>query len=815
MSVRDVESVVKVVTYSLILIFKFRDKRINSKKMHIFFSSCHFLRLVRQFMMKTDAEIYEVPTALLKRVLQKHGCFNAHLDLGNILIFGSDFLPKVLKQPRWLLVQTPYCTARWVCAISLPIRKLHNGCFASNQLYHNLFVMKPKSPIQIFPETLQQTSIPSAITARVSLLNSSQTSSDIVEKLKKFFNSKKYLQPGDLFQVDKGLLFKVHSIDASKSVKKNIGYFVENQKSSLFQLASIPSLQFSVTQKLKKIPTELSFSTFEEIRNCTISNRPPSLSGYCDFVHKLIAPFIAHGTPDFTNRNACLALPTFLMTGPSGSGKRLVVKCVADALGLEFVEVSCLSLLGESSKASELRIRNAFENAHQVSPAILYFTDIEVIGKSREGSVSDFRILRFFVSEIHQLQMNLITDSQSPLFIVGSCRDRNKCSPDVCGALLHKINIASLSDDQRITTFRWLLEERSLLVNTPLEDLARRMHGFLLGDLKAVISIATRHADFRVDDAISDVALIPSSSIDHAIDFVRLWQSKNMNAPTIPEVRWEDVGGLQHIITELLDTIQLPLKFPSLIENGLKRSGILLYGPPGTGKTLLAKAVATECNLHFLSIKGPELLNMYVGQSEENVRNVFQTARQASPCLIFFDELDSLAPNRGRSGDSGGVMDRVVSQLLAELDGINKSAVVFVIGATNRPDLIDPALLRPGRFDKLLFLSVNDSKEYQLSVLKALTRKFQLHPQVDLENFVLELPKYLTGADLYSLCSNAMLKNVERNIQLLNEGRVISEADRMLSAIDFQAAAGQLVPSVSAKDLSSYRELERKINQPP
>lgn len=138
-----------------------------------------------------------------------------------------------------------------------------------------------------------------------------------------------------------------------------------------------------------------------------------------------------------------------------------------------------------------------------------------------------------------------------------------------------------------------------------------------------------------------------------------------------------------------------------------------------------------------------------------------------------------------------------------------------MIGATNRPDLIDPALLRPGRFDKLLFLSVNDSKEYQLSVLKALTRKFQLHPQVDLENFVLELPKYLTGADLYSLCSNAMLKNVERNIQLLNEGRVISEADRMLSAIDFQAAAGQLVPSVSAKDLSSYRELERKINQPP
>ena len=207
------------------------------------------------------------------------------------------------------------------------------------------------------------------------------------------------------------------------------------------------------------------------------------------------------------------------------------------------------------------------------------------------------------------------------------------------------------------------------------------------------------------------------------LDVVRQWQSQSMNAPSIPEVRWEDVGGLQNVISELLDTIQLPLKYPELVDSGLKRSGILLYGPPGTGKTLLAKAVATECSLHFLSVKGPELLNMYVGQSEENVRNVFEAARRASPCLIFFDELDSLAPNRGRSGDSGGVMDRVVSQLLAELDGINKSAVVFVIGATNRPDLIDPALLRPGRFDKLLYLGVNDSKDNQLAVLKALTRK--------------------------------------------------------------------------------------------
>merc|ERR1712141_924760 len=161
----------------------------------------------------------------------------------------------------------------------------------------------------------------------------------------------------------------------------------------------------------------------------------------------------------------------------------------------------------------------------------------------------------------------------------------------------------------------------------------------------------------------------------------------------------------------------MPLLNPDLQQSGLSRSGILMYGPPGVGKTLLAKAVATECSLNFLSVKGPELLNMYIGQSEENVREVFERARRASPCIIFFDELDALAPNRGKSGDSGGVMDRIVSQLLAELDGVKSSvqsrseSIVFVIGATNRPDLIDPALLRPGRFDRLVYLEIPSTRK--------------------------------------------------------------------------------------------------------
>ena len=212
--------------------------------------------------------------------------------------------------------------------------------------------------------------------------------------------------------------------------------------------------------------------------------------------------------------------------------------------------------------------------------------------------------------------------------------------------------------------------------------------------------------------------VISTKHFDVALLKARATFAQSIGAPSIPTVLWEDVGGLAPVKDEILDTVQLPLDHPELFQEGLKKRsgylnlfgmiflltksfvlGILLYGPPGTGKTLLAKAVATSCSLNFFSVKGPELLNMYIGESEANVRRVFQRARDANPCVIFFDELDSIAPKRGNQGDSGGVMDRIVSQLLAELDGMSVGGMgIFVIGATNRPDLLDPALLRPGRY---------------------------------------------------------------------------------------------------------------------
>lgn len=203
---------------------------------------------------------------------------------------------------------------------------------------------------------------------------------------------------------------------------------------------------------------------------------------------------------------------------------------------------------------------------------------------------------------------------------------------------------------------------------------------------------------------------------------------------------------------------------------------------------------------------------MYVGQSEENIREVFSRARGASPCVIFFDELDSLAPNRGKSGDSGGVMDRVVSQLLAELDGLNKAADVFVIGATNRPDLIDPALLRPGRFDRHLFVGIPEDKISRVNILKALTRKFCLAKDVNFEVIEGKCPPNLSGADFYSLCTDAMMNKIQKNVELIENGQLHDDnIELVVDSEDFEVALKSLVPSVTPEELARYQQTKLRL----
>lgn len=334
--------------------------------------------------------------------------------------------------------------------------------------------------------------------------------------------------------------------------------------------------------------------------------------------------------------------------------------------------------------------------------------------------------------------------------LIATTTEVDKVPDGIRGLFTHELEMTAPDEGEREGILRAMIDSQgvSLAPEVDLGGVAIKTAALVAGDLLDVVSRAVVAQEARLEAlsirastvgspvTVRDIQVAGGSSarcltkvdFDIAVEAARKNFADAIGAPKIPNVTWDDVGGLNNVKEAVMETIQLPLERPELFAKGMKkRSGILFYGPPGTGKTLLAKAIATEYSLNFFSVKGPELLNMYIGESEANVRRVFQRARDARPCVVFFDELDSVAPKRGNQGDSGGVMDRIVSQLLAELDGMSGGddggGGVFVIGATNRPDLLDQALLRPGRFDKMLYLGVSDTHDKQLTIMEALTRK--------------------------------------------------------------------------------------------
>ncbi|KAI0043551.1 AAA-domain-containing protein [Auriscalpium vulgare] len=547
---------------------------------------------------------------------------------------------------------------------------------------------------------------------------------------------------------------------------------------------------------------------------------------------------------------------SILLKGARGIGKFMTATQVAQRLGMHVFEVNCYDFLGETDAETEGFLRARFEQAVSCSPCIFVMRHIDAFTQTTQGSEpgNEPAIIKVLQDLLKDLYGSWRLTGY-PILVFGTTSEPGRVPPGLLSCFKHEAAFEAPGESERSAVLTSLLSNKDLAPDVSIMDLARRTAAFVAGDLNDLVTRTSFTAMKRAIRALSDYDFSPSdiftagialtkSDFDLALDEARSSYSQNIGAPSIPNVTWDDVGGLADVKADILDTVQLPLEHPELFAGGLKkRSGILLYGPPGTGKTLLAKAVATSCSLNFFSVKGPELLNMYIGESEANVRRVFQRARDARPCVIFFDELDSVAPKRGNHGDSGGVMDRIVSQLLAELDGVaaGEGGDVFVIGATNRPDLLDAALLRPGRFDRMLYLGVSDTDLAQLKILQALTRKFRLDPELDLMTIAQLCPFNFTGADFYALCSDALLKamtrkaeEIDAKLAVINAGPpsdvhphphpltpqyfLAEMAEREDIAVvvtqrDFEGALRELTPSVSQAEMDHYAQVQARFSR--
>src|SRR6056300_1163281 len=368
------------------------------------------------------------------------------------------------------------------------------------------------------------------------------------------------------------------------------------------------------------------------------------------------------------------------------------------------------------------------------------------------------------------------------IICIGATNRPNSIDPALrrFGRFDREIDIGVPDEVGRLEVLRIHTKNMKLDENVDLEKVSKETHGYVGADLAALCTEAALQCIREKMDLIDledeniDAEVLDSMAITNEHFFSALTTSNpsalRETVVEVPNVSWEDVGGLETVKQELQETVQYPVEHPEKFEKfGMSPSkGVLFYGPPGCGKTLMAKAVANECQANFISVKGPELLTMWFGESEANVRDVFEKARQAAPCVLFFDELDSIAQQRGgSSGEGGGAADRVMNQLLTEMDGVGAKKNVFIVGATNRPDIIDTALMRPGRLDQLIYIPMPDF-ESRLGILRATLRKSPLNKDVDLSYLASQTEKF-TGADLTEICQSAcklaIREEIERDIE--------------------------------------------------
>jgi len=453
-----------------------------------------------------------------------------------------------------------------------------------------------------------------------------------------------------------------------------------------------------------------------------------------------------------------------LLHGPPGTGKTLMARAVANETGAYFFIINGPEIISKMSGDSEANLRRAFEEAEKNAPSIIFIDEIDSIAPKRDKTNGELE--RRIVSMLLTLMDGM--KGRGQVVVIGATNRVNTIDPALrrFGRFDREIEMGVPDETGRLEILAIHTRNMKLGEEVELESIASQTLGFVGADLaqlctEAALNCIREQLEFidieeeEIDAEILDAMAVGQLHFNDALKVVNPSTLRETHVQT-PNVAWEDIGGLEKTKKDLIEMVQYPIEYPEIYRKyGQTPSrGALLWGPPGCGKTLLAKAIATECASNFISIKGPELLTMWFGESEANVRDVFDKARSAAPCVLFFDELDSIAKTRGGgSGDAGGAGDRVMNQLLTEMDGINAAKQIFVVGATNRPDIIDPAIKRPGRLDQVIFVDLPDFPG-RLSIFEAVLRKSPLDPNVDLAHLAEKTQGY-SGADIAGIAKSA------------------------------------------------------------
>ncbi|MFA5993178.1 MAG: CDC48 family AAA ATPase [Candidatus Pacearchaeota archaeon] len=494
-----------------------------------------------------------------------------------------------------------------------------------------------------------------------------------------------------------------------------------------------------------------------------------------------------------------------LLHGPPGTGKTLLAKAVANESEANFILLNGPEIMSKFYGESEKKIRDIFNEAEKAAPAIIFIDEIDAVAPKREDVQGE--VERRVVSQLLTMMDGLKT--RGKVVVIGATNRPNSLDPALRrpGRFDREVEINAPDKEGRLAILKIHTRNMPLTKSVKLEDLAAITHGFVGADLsslakEAAMSVLRRvlpELGLKQDEEISQEVLeklkVTDKDFQEALKIVRPSAMREVLVET-PNIKWEDVGGLDKVKQELKEAVEWPIKNPESFKRlGIRPPrGILLYGPPGTGKTLLAKAIAKESEANFIQVKGPSLLSMWVGKSEEGVRKIFERARQVAPCIIFFDEIDSLASRRGYESGTR-VTERVLNQLLSEMDGLEELKDITVIGATNRPDMLDPALLRPGRFDRILLVQA-PTKEGRSQVLKIHTTKMPLAKDVNLDE-VAEKTDGFVGADIENLVREAAMLALREDIN-----------NKQVSKRHFDEVLRKVRASVTKQDIEVYNKIE-------